>query len=382
MQYYERYLKLTQVQRKSLFLFGPRQTGKSSLIKRLFPNSKVYNLLLSEVFTLLKRSPKTFREEVMALKADGPIIVDEIQMIPDLLNEIHYLIEETDHKFILTGSSARKLKRGASNLLGGRALEYHFYPLTFQELGGDFDIVKAVNIGTLPFIYLSAEPELDLNSYVSTYLHQEIFQEGLTRSLEPFAKFLEIAAVVNTEQLNFEKVASDVGLSAKTIKEYFRILSDTLLGEVLRPYTKTKKRKAQTTAKFYFFDVGVANFLARRKAIQPKSELFGKVFEHFIYTELRSYLQYTQDLRELTFWRSQSKQEVDFILGDDIAIEVKGTDHVHLRHLKGLRALGEEVNLKKKMVVSLDPRKRVIEKDFWVYPYQDFLCELWAGELA
>lgn len=379
MQYFERSVDLSFTNKKSCFLFGPRQTGKSSLLKKRFPHTKTIDLLLSENYLKYSAHPELLRQEVLALPPESsPIIIDEIQKIPLLLNEVHYLIEK-GYKFILTGSSARKLKRGAANLLGGRARERRLFPLTTFELE-KYDLLKIINIGSLPAIYTSDDPRDDLMSYVGTYLKEEIQAEGLVRGIHQFSHFLEMAAIMNTELLNFAKIASDVSLNPKTIKEYFLILEDTLIGHTLPPYTKTTKRKSVSTSKFYFFDVGVANALAKRFSIEKGSELFGKCFEHFIFCEIRSYLSYQKDYRTLSFWRSKNRQEVDFLIGDDVAIEVKATNRVQKKHLKGLKALSEEnLPFKHKIVVSLDSEARKLEDGIMVEPYHSFLEKLWKG---
>ncbi len=376
---YQRVIDLSHIEHKSLFLFGPRQVGKSSLLKTLFPEAIYYDLLKSDLFLRLSKSPHLLREELLAQDPKGPIIIDEIQKIPLLLDEVHYLIEEKQFKFILTGSSARKLKRGGANMLGGRALEKNMFSLTTNELG-DYDFERIINFGSLPSIYQSKIPQAELNAYVGTYLKEEIAAEGLVRNLIPFAEFLDLAGQTNSEIINYSNMASDIGVSAKTIKEYYQILEDTLLGELLPVYTKTNKRKPIATPKFFLFDVGVANTLAGRTNIMPKTELFGKCFEHFIFTEIRSYLNYNSDQRKLTFWRTKTGQEVDFIIGNDIAIEVKGTSMVQPKHLKGLRQLSEEVELKHKIVVSLDDSPRLLEDNFLILPYKIFLEKLWHGE--
>lgn len=376
---FKRTLKLhDDLKNRSVFLFGPRQTGKTRWIKDSFPHAPNYNLLLSDVFFNLSQRPHLIREEVLSKKnlkeSADPIIIDEIQKLPILLDEVQHLIQEGYH-FILTGSSARKLKRGGANLLGGRARIRELFPLVTAEVP-DYDLNRFLNYGALPSIYLSDQPEEDLEAYVGTYLKEEVQAEGLVRRIENFSRFLQVAALYNSELVNFANVASDAGINQKTVCSYFEILQDTLLGTLLEPFTKTKKRKAIATAKFYFFDVGVSNLLAGRKHIQPKTELFGKALEHFIFTELRAYLSYQKDKRPLSYWRSTSDYEVDFLIDDEIAIEVKSTGMVTEKHLTGLKALSEDIKLKKKIVVSMDATPRKIG-DIEVLPVADFLKELW-----
>ncbi|MCK5735829.1 MAG: ATP-binding protein, partial [Spirochaetaceae bacterium] len=367
------------IKRKSVFLFGPRQTGKSFFLRKTYPDAVYYDLLKSDLLFRLTANPSLLREELTASNEKKLVIIDEIQKLPVLLNEVHYLIENHDIRFILTGSSARKLKYGAANLLGGRALTKHLFPLTTREIP-EYKLERIINFGSLPAFYTSPEPYEDLESYVGTYLQQEIVAEGVVRKLEHFTRFLQLAALCDTEMLNYSNIGSDLGMPAKTIREYFHILEDTLIGSVLQPFTETIKRKAISTAKFYFFDIGVSNILAQRSQIKLKTELFGKAFEHFIFLELTAYLHYSGSRDRLSFWRSKSGYEVDFLIGDEIAIEVKGTDKVSAKHLKGLKALSEDISLKHKIVVSLDPAPRKMG-NIRIYPYRLFLEKLWNNTL-
>ncbi len=380
MKFYDRFLDLKKdSSKKSLFLFGPRQTGKTSLLKKTFPRSPFYNLLLADLFLKVSQRPQIIRDELLAMgkKPPQPIIIDEIQKLPVLLDEAHYLIEEKGYRFILTGSSPRKLKRGGGNLLGGRAWTRQLLPLATPEVPG-YDLLRILNYGSIPSIYTSEDPDEDLRAYVGNYLQVEIQAEGLVRRIENFSRFLQTASLVNAELLNFSNVAGDAGVPARTVTEYFTILQDTLIGVLLEPFTKSKKRKAISTSKFYFFDVGVCNCLAGRRGIKPKTELFGKTLEHFVFTELRAFLLYHKDRRPLSFWRSRSGYEVDFLIGDEIAVEVKGTEMVTEKHLSGLKALSEEIKLRKKIVVSLDKNPRKI-KDIEVLPIKNFLQKLWSS---
>jgi predicted AAA+ superfamily ATPase len=322
------------------------------------------------------------REELLARgpEAAGPVIVDEIQKLPLLLDEVHYLIEEHRLQFILTGSSARKLKHGSANLLGGRAWTRHLFPLVSAEIPG-YDLIRAINFGTLPPVYLSDSPWEELEAYCGTYLKEEIQAEGAVRKIENFARFLQTAALVNAELVNFESVARDAAVPARTIRDYFGILEDTLIGTLLPPFGRTIHRKAVSAAKFYFFDLGVCNHLAGRTNISPKTELFGKSFEHLVFTELRAWLHYSRDHRPLTFWRDYAGHEVDFLIGDNTAIEVKSTSQVNEHHLKGLLWFSKETTLKHRIIVSLDPSPRQL-CGIDVLPWKEFLGRLWAGELV
>jgi len=368
--------------KRSIFLFGPRQTGKTYLLRQTFPEAPTYNLLLADQFSRLSGRPSLIREELLARKGPitGPVIIDEIQKLPLLLDEVHNLIEAHGIRFILTGSSARKLKHGGANLLGGRAWTKHLFPLVSCEIPG-FDLVRAANYGTLPAIYQSESPGEDLCAYCGTYLKEEIQAESAVRRIENFSRFLQIAALVNAELVSFESVSRDTAIPARTIRDYFSILEDTLIGVMVRPFGRMVHRKAVSAAKFYFFDVGVCNHLAARTSIKPKTELFGKSFEHFIFTELRAWLDYTGDRRPLTFWRDYAAHEVDFIVDDEIAIEVKSTEQAVEKHLKGLRMFSEDVRVKHKIIVSMDAAPRMLG-DVEVLPWKEFLTRMWAGAYA
>lgn len=381
MKVFDRILNLSsEAKKKSIFLFGPRQTGKTFLLNRFFPESPIYDLLKADEFLRISQRPHIIREELSAVRqsiADKPVIIDEIQKLPVLLDEVHYMIEHLGATFILTGSSPRKLKQGAANLLGGRARTRLLFPLVSREIP-DFDIERACNYGTLPSIYQSDEPVEDLKSYCGNYLREEIQAEGLVRRIENFSRFLEIAALVTGEIVNMEGLSSDMGIPSNSLREYFSILEDTLVGSMLKPFKKPVNRKAISRAKFYLFDVGVCNILAKRGVLKPKTELFGKAFEQFVHNELRAFLNYRRDDRGLTFWRDRYGNEVDFIIGDEAAIEVKASHLTGGKHIKGLRTLSEEVHFKHKIVVSFDPRPRLVD-DILVLPYRDFLDRLWEG---
>lgn len=362
------------------FLWGPRKVGKTTLLHQQFPNAKVYDLLDTALKTQLLLRPARLREEVLAGKPEL-VIVDEVQKVPALLDEVHWCLENTPTKFILCGSSARKLRHGAANLLGGRAWRYELFPLTTKELGS-YDLERILNHGLIPQHYMEEKPERSLRSYVLDYLEQEIHAEALTRNVPAFAKFLEAVMLTHGQLLNYATVARDCGVSAKTVREYYQILEDTLLGHTLAPWRKSQKRRLIETAKFYLFDPGVVRALSGLRRIQPGTEEFGRAFEHFLLEEVRAYLAYTEQYLPLSFWRTSTGLEVDVIVGDlDLAIECKTTASVDERHTKGLRALLEEQRVKKAMVVSLDPVPRQLTGEIMVYPWQIFCQKLWAGDL-
>lgn len=366
---------------KGLFLFGPRQTGKSYWLRKTFPRSLYYDLLMSDSYFKYFRFPHLLREELLVRKVTGPVIIDEVQKIPALLDEVHYLMEKHNIRFILTGSSARKLKRGGANLLGGRALYQRLFPLVSPEIP-KLDLDRILCFGSLPAIYQSTRPRSLLKSYVKTYLKEEVQAEGLVRHLQSFSLFTDLAAKTNTELVNYSNLASDVGVSSNTIKEYYRILEDTFIGSLLPPYKKTMKRKPVSMNKFYFFDIGVVNALNNHWSVKRGTTEFGRLFEHFIFNEIKAYLQYSEDDRQLSFWRSKNKQEVDFVVGDNMAVEVKAAQEVRSRDLKGLKALCEEGPFPHRIVVSFEKKPRLTEQKILVLPYREFLKRLWNGELT
>ena len=364
---------------KGLFLFGPRQTGKSYWLRKQFPRSFYCDLLMSDLYFKYLRSPHLLREELLAQKITRPVIIDEIQKIPALLDEVHYLMENHNMRFILTGSSARKLRKEGVNLLGGRALYQLLFPLVSVEIP-KFDLSKIINFGTLPAIYNSSRAKSLLQSYVRTYLKEEIQAESLTRNLQPFSLFLDMAGKTNTDLINYSNIASDIGVSSNTIKEYYSILEDTFIGNFLPPYKKTMKRKPVSMKKFYLFDIGIANALTGQWKIEKGTSEFGRRFEHFIFNEIKAYLKYTDDDRKLCFWRSKNHQEVDFVVGDNLMVEVKSSEEVRPRDLKGFRALCEEKSFAHKVIVSFEKKPRLIEQKFLVLPYKIFLKKLWSKE--
>jgi predicted AAA+ superfamily ATPase len=362
------------LKKKSYFLFGPRQTGKTSLVRETLEGARVYDLLRNDLYLSLGRNPSLLREEVT--EKGSLVVIDEIQKLPQLLDEVHWLIEERGTRFLLTGSSARKLRRGGVNLLGGRARSKHLHPLVYRELE-DFDLVKALDRGLLPSIYFSDEPREDLAAYAGDYLRQEIAAEGLARNVPAFSRFLEVAAACNGGMINFAKIASDAQVPRSTVQEYFTILEDTLIAHVLPAFRRTTRRKPITTAKFYLFDVGVARHLQHRGRLSPRSPEFGEAFETYFFHELKSYVDYAGS-GELAYWRSKSQFEVDFILNGATAIEIKGKEVIAPRDLRGLKALREEGLLANFLVVSLVDRPRVVD-GIEVLPWRDFLERLWDG---
>jgi len=365
------------VEKKSHFLFGPRQTGKTSLIRHTMAGVRRYDLLDSSVYLALSRDPGRLAQELTA--EDRVVVLDEVQRLPDLLNEVHRLIEEKGIRFLLTGSSARKLRGGGVNLLGGRARTKYLHPFTYAELGVDYDLRRAAQRGLLPSVYFSDDPRADLDAYAGLYLQQEIVAEGATRNVPAFSRFLGVAALCNGKIVNFTKVANDSQVARTTVYEYFSILADTLLLHELPAWKKSKRRKPLSSSKYYFFDVGVVGALQGRE-FRPGTPEFGEALETIIFHELLSHRDYVSG-QPLSYWRSTSGFEVDFLIADHTAIEVKATSTVDRSDVKSLHALAEEKPWKRLLCVCMEPRRRQLG-DVTVLPWSDFLAALWAGELA
>ncbi len=365
---------------KSCFLFGPRQTGKSMLIREtLLPEgTPIYELLDHRRWMDLSADPTRMRQEIEAKNLrNALVVVDEIQKLPALLDEIQLLIETRKIRFLLTGSSARKLRRSGVNLLGGRARSRYLHPLSWKELGSRFDLLTALNRGLLPSVYLSDDAGEDLRSYVGTYLKEEIAAEGLTRNIPAFARFLEVAAACSGRMFNKTAVASDAQVPRTTVIEYFEILKDTLVGYELPAWNRSRKRKAIETAKFYLFDVGVMRALRKLPPLVERSTDLGDALEHFLFHELRTYIDTRHPGWDLHYWRSTSQFEVDFILGNHTAIEVKATRNVSPRDLRGLEALSEERIVKHLVLVCQEATPRKVGA-ILVLPWQEFLERLWS----
>jgi uncharacterized protein len=381
---YKRTLSLPQ-NLDSFFLWGPRQTGKTSLLHKVYPDAVRIDLLSSEAFIKYSREPFRLYEELSALTATGSgdkkpirVIIDEAQKVPALLDEVHRLIETKKFAFALCGSSARKLKRGHANLLGGRALRFVLNGMTAGEIGEEFDLIRALNHGWLPSIYLSDDPKPRLRAYAMDYLKEEIANEGLVRNLPAFSSFLELAALSDAEQISYSTLARDLGISSPTVKSYFEILTDTLIAETISSYRHRPKRRIELTPKVYFFDVGVVNHLTKRSSLEPGSELFGKAFESWAFHEIKSYRDYYEPDTEISYWKLSTGTEVDFILDRmRVAIEVKASTKIHSDHLKGLRELKiDHPTVKRRMVICLEKTKRTTEDGIEIIPYQEWVLNL------
>lgn len=375
-----RLLDLRLPPRQSAFLWGPRRVGKSYWIRQNFPEAFLLDLLKTDVFAEYATRPALLRER-LAAAPPGLVVIDEVQKIPALLDEVHWLIENTARQFLLTGSSARKLRRGHANLLAGRAWRRSMLPLSIQEVDV-LDIERVMVSGLLPPHFLAKDPSEDLRAYVADYLKEEIAAEALARDIPAFAEFLRVAALTSSELLNYTNVARETGVSAKVVRGYFDVLEDTYLGFRLRPWQKARRRRLTETEKFYLFDVGVANHLARRRPRLGSAE-FGKAFEHYILMELRAYQAYRQPDLDLAFWRTASGFEVDIVAGElDLAIEVKAGSRVHDGDLRGVRALADEHTVRRIVVVSLETQPRTAAGGIEILPWRLFLERLWAGDLG
>lgn len=377
-QWVERILNLPALlEKKSHFLLGPRQTGKTFLIRHTLKDVRVYDLLDTSVYLALSQNPGRIAQELTP--KERIVVIDEIQRLPILLNEVHRLIETREVRFLLTGSSARKLRRGGVNLLGGRARTKYLHPITYRELGNRFDLNRAMERGLLPSIYFSDDARADLQAYAGMYLQQEIVAEGATRNIPAFSRFLKVAAFCNGTIVNFTNVANDAQVARTTVYEYFEVLKDTLVLYELPPWRKTKKRKPLASSKYYFFDVGVVSSLQGRE-FRPGTPEFGEAFETYLMHELMSYSDYVSG-EPIRYWRSTTGFEVDFIIGDHTAVEVKAKENISPQDIKSLQVLAEEKKLKRYLCVSLEPRFRRFG-GMTVLPFREFLDALWGGEYA
>jgi uncharacterized protein len=387
-EYTKRILELPQ--NHSFFLFGPRQVGKTTLIKKTFSeDSSIFiDLLISSDYQRYLKKPDLLKDEVLALDPKiTHVIIDEIQRVPELLNIVHHLIESEKTKvhFVLSGSSARKLKRGQANLLAGRALSYSLFPLSSIELKEKFNLTKAIDRGSLPAIYFEKDSEIakqKLEAYCKTYLHEEIKAEALVRNLAGFMSFIDFAAEENGNEINYSNIAGDIGTSSSTVKEYFQILEDTLLGFFLKAYAKSKRKRLSKRPKFYLFDTGVHRALSNKlsRTSLESSAGFGKSFEQFIIKELYGLCQNLRSDFEFSYFRTSNGQEVDLILESPsrgtYAIEIKAKDaNLKAKDFRGLKTFKEENPDAKLICCCLSPRRR-IEDGILVLPWQELYQEL------
>ena len=377
---YKRIFDIESKLDEGMFLFGARQTGKSTLLKERFPGAVYYDLLIPDVRKAFKRNPDTFREALMDKPAGTLVIVDEIQKVPELLDIVHWLMTNNGLYFILSGSSARKLKRSGANTLGGRAIPETLYPLVWPEVT-DFMIDRAVQNGMIPRHYMVENAVKRLEGYVKVYLDEEIREEGEVRELDAFERFMEVAAISDGEILNYSNIASDCGVSAKTVKSYFQILYDTLIGYEIPAFRREIKRKVMQAPRFYYFDVGLANYLMGRYNLKRGTDDYGHAFEHFIMQEIIAFKGYNDKRDIISYWHTYDRKEVDVVIGDaKVAIEIKSCEQVQNRHKAGLKAFKEEYPDCRLILVSLDPITRKSEDKELIYVL-DFLKMLWNGQI-
>ena len=384
MEIIHRLLKIDLPPAQSAFLWGPRKTGKTTYLKAKFPESMVYDFLKTDLFIELSKQPSLFREKILAQPETilaQPVILDEAQKIPQILDEVHWLIENEHLRFILCGSSARKLKRGRANLLGGRAWRYEMYPLCWPETK-KFDLMRALTHGLIPLHYLQDRYRKSLKAYVQDYLKEEIFAEGLTRNIPAFSRFFDAMGYSHGQLINYANIARECGVDSKTVKEYFQILVDTLVGTRVEPFKKRKGRQIIGKAsKFYLFDVGVAGAITRRRMEQERGLEFGQAFEHFILMQLQAHSSYAELDYPINFWRTKTGLEVDFILGSgEAAIEVKGAGQLHPGDMKPLLAFVKEYSPRIAIIVCNEKARR-IHDNVWVLPWREFLDDLWSGKI-
>ena len=366
---------------EAMFLFGGRQVGKSTLLKERFPKAVYIDLLNSELRNRYRQHPEEFRESLLRHAPETLVIVDEIQKVPDLLDEVHWLMVNKGLFFILSGSSARKLKKSGANNLGGRAIPETLFPLVSAEIP-DFDLDRAIQNGMIPRHYMVANARNRLKSYIELYLKEEIIEEAAVQKVDDFIRFLEVAAISNGEMLNYENVATDCGVSANTVKAYYQILCDTLLGFEVPAYRKVIKRKLSKSSRFYFFDVGIANYLTGRHHLAPKTPEYGHAFEHLVMQEIVAYFGYKGVEEKLTYWHTYDDIEVNAVIGDArVAIEIKSADSIQTNHKKGLVEFAKEHPSVKQILVSRDRVSRR-SGDIDLYYVTDFFKALWNDEIV
>ena len=377
---YKRIFDIENKLDEGMFLFGARQTGKSTLLKERFKGAVYYDLLKPNVRRAFKQSPDSLWDALQDKPASTLVIVDEIQKVPELLDVVHSLMVERGLFFILSGSSSRKLKRSGANTLGGRAIPETLYPLVWPEVT-DFQIDRAVQNGMIPRHYMVEDATKRLSGYVKVYLDEEIREEGEVRELDAFERFMEVAAISDGEMLNYSNIAADCGVSAKTVKSYFQILYDTLIGYEIPAFRKEIKRKIVQAPRFYYFDVGLANYLMGRHSLKRGTDDYGHAFEHYVLQEIIAYKGYNDKRDIISYWHTYDQKEVDVVIGDaKVAIEIKSTEHVETKHKKGLKAFHEEHPDCRLILVSLDPITRRSGDTELVYVL-DFLKMLWDGEI-
>jgi predicted AAA+ superfamily ATPase len=377
------------------FVFGPRQTGKSTFLRQSFPQALYVDLLNSKQFRELGTEPSSLQSQIQAhlskSEATPLVIIDEIQKLPSLLDAVQESMALSPNlRFLLTGSSPRKLRRAGTNLLGGRALWMNFHGLTTQEAitwkeqGHSWQTLLLH--GGLPSVLLAGNRRRKLRAYIDLYLQEEVAQEALVRNLPQFSRFLHFAGQTSGQQIVFEKVGSDCAMKGKTVRDWYDILQDTLLGKFVPCFTATHKRKAVSTSKFYLFDVGVANYLKGISELEEGTKPWGDALEHLVYTELVAAIDYSDSEETISYWRSTSGAEVDFVVhrGDEPTcfIEVKARTTLTSHDLAGIRALSEEFNGVPKYIVTRGAGARLTDDGIWILPVEEFFHRLWDGKIV
>jgi len=370
----------------SFLLLGPRGTGKSTWLDKEYSSIQKFDFLDTQLALKYSMNPGYFYEELKSLRAGTWIIVDEIQKVPSLLDEVHRLIEKHKLKFILSGSSARKLKKSSTNLLGGRAEVIRCYPFVSNEVGDNFDIRKVIQFGSLPKSFLTLKPQGFLRSYIETYIQQEIIAEAIVKSLGSFSRFLEISAIQNGQTINVTNIARDAKVARPTVQGYFQVLVETLVGDWLPAWKLKAATKEVSHPKFYFFDSGVARAASGRLPYPINSEECGFLFETFIFHELKAYMSYSEKNYKLHYWRSHDNNEVDFVFEDQkgyVAIECKSSEEWLNSYNAGLKVLGEKLKSKNIRLFGVYLGDKVLDiGNIKIFPAKTFLKYLWADQIA
>ena len=390
MEYIRRKLDIhNRLRQKSVLLLGPRQTGKTSYVKNelgIEVKAK-WDLLNTRTRLQLERDPQLLYDQISALDINvesDVVVIDEIQKVPALLDVVHEIIEEKRIRFLITGSSARKLRKEGVNLLGGRASKVTLLPFVYEEIQalGEKSLEEIFLRGMLPPAWADEDPDGFLEDYVSTYLQDEIAAEGVTRNLPGFGNFLQMAASQSGEQLNYSNIANDIGISRQSVANWYQVLEDTLIGFQLPPWKKSRKRKSVSITKFYLFDVGITRKLSEIDVPSETQSDYGRLLENYIAMELKAWHDYNRRKDTLCYWRTENGTEVDFVIGDEIAIEVKATRNPAPHNLTGLRKIAEERDFRYRIMVCRETVPRLTEDGILILPWQEFLHRLWSGRFS
>ena len=379
--------RLFTAPKESYFLFGPRGTGKSTWLRRNYPDALYIDLLEQEVFRKYLSGPERLGDAISGSRQANTVIVDEIQKVPSLLDEVHRLMESGSGKqvqFILTGSSARKLKRSGTDLLAGRAILKTLHPFMAAELGSRFQFAQSLEFGMLPLVLNSAEPIETLKTYASLYLREEVQSEGLVRNIGNFARFLEAMSFSHASQLNTSQVARECQINRKTVEGFVEVLEDLLLGFRLQPFTKRAQRKLVEHPKFYYVDVGVFRSLRPKGPLDSPEEIGGACLEGLVAQHLRAWIAYSKGEKELYYWRTKAGLEVDFILyGEDtfLAIEVKRSKIVSSKDVRSLRAFREDYP-QAQACLLYGGKERIRINNILCMPCEEFLINLVPDAVA